>query len=159
MGLLFGLLFSMTGLLGLYVFGWLLLSVVGVLPTGAARIAQDPVAKQLFAVGGLLVLAIAHLWAGALLLWTLRVTFDPARDAVVIRSGWLGLRRRKERLSHFQRVLVRPPEGRYPTRDVYDIVLEGEPRRLVVVAQATRSLALAREVVAEIAAFTGLATC
>lgn len=157
-GLLFGLLFSTTGLLGLYVFGWLLLSILGVLPTGAARIAQDSVPNQLFALGGMLALGVAHLTAGTLLLLTLRVTFDRAHDAVVMRSGWLGLRRQKERLSHFQRVLVRPPEGRYPTRDVYDIVLEGKPRRLLV-AKVTRSHALAREVAAEIAEFTGLATC
>ena len=156
---IFGLVFSTAGLFCFYMLGWLLLSILGVVSTGASTIANESIFSQLVALGGMLALGAAHLTAGTLLLLTLIATFDRAHDAVVVRSGWLGLRRRKERISHFQRVLVRPPDGRYSTRDLYDIVLEGETRQLVVVAQVTRSHALACEVAAEIAVFTGLATC
>lgn len=153
--ILFGLLFSTTGLFTFYAFGWLLLSVLGVLRTGAANIAQESVTGQTIGVGSMLFLGVAHFTIGTLLLFTLRVTFDRARDLVTVRSGWLGLRRRKEKLSLFQRVVVQPVDGH---GDLYDIVLEGDSRRSAVVARVTRSHDLAREVAAEIAAFTGLST-
>lgn len=154
---IFGLVFSTAGLICVYVFGWLLLSILGVVSTGASTIANESIFNQLFGLGGMLFLSLGHFVTGTLLLFTLRATFDRARDLVIVRSGWLGLWRRTDRLSLFQRVIVATPRGGYLTRDLYDIALEGEPRRVVVVARVSLSRNLAYEVAAEIAEFTGLA--
>lgn len=156
-GLLFGLAFSCAGLLCLYMFGRLLLSALGLMRPDSADFIQEPISSHLFAIAAMFILGAGHVACGTLLLWTLRTTFDRARDTVTVRSGWLGLHRRNERLSSFQRVLVYPVVERFPTRDsLFDIVLEGDPRHRLVVARVTRSHALAGEVATEIAGFTGL---
>lgn len=155
----FGAVFTSSGLFMFVVFGRVLLSDLGMWPLPDVTAADEPFWKTTAVLAGLLALAVAHLACGTLLLWTLRTTFDRRRGTVRVRTGWLGLRCRREELSAFNRVIVCPNER--PTggsnNSYFDIVLDGESRPLVV-GFVTLSHPLALEVAAEIAQFTGLAT-
>ncbi|MFO0783062.1 MAG: hypothetical protein U0636_05215 [Phycisphaerales bacterium] len=118
------------------------------------EIAQ-PIWKAL--LGGAMILLIGggHLAIGSLLLWTHRVTIDRARDVVVLRTGWLGVRCRRWPLSEFREVqVVLEPDTLPPDR--FRIDLAGNDSVRVTVGHVTMSQALADTVASEVGTFTGL---
>lgn len=150
----FGTVFSSSGLLMLVVVGRVLLSDLGVWPLPDVTAEDEALGKMAAVLGGLWALAAGHLAGGTLLLWTLRTTFDRRSGMVRVRTGWLGLRCRREELSAYDRVIVGPsPSG----ESRFEIVLDGGSARPLVVGFVTLSHSLALEVAAEIARFTGLA--
>jgi hypothetical protein len=153
-GALFGFLFSSSGLLGLVAWGWGFLSLIGALPPPQGN--QLPIGESLLV--SLVVLAIGggHFFIGCLLLWTLRSTLDRARDLVVVRSGWLGWRRDRRRLSEFKAVTVLPASALFANEPWFHIALNDEAGAPLIVGRVTRSYDLARTVVDEISYFTHL---
>lgn len=145
-GFVFGLVFSSSGVL-----------VLLALALNFRTIAELSLRDRLVAVVGMLLLGAAHLAVGTHLLSTLRATFDRARNVVTISSGWLGIRRRRENLAKFRRVIAPQDPATASSRvTCYDVALEDQQGRVVVVGHVTQSHALAREVAAEVAKFTEL---
>jgi hypothetical protein len=149
-GFIFGLVFSSCGVLVFLALAINFRTIV---------FAEQPLMSRLAAGTGMLFLGAVHLAVGSYVLCTLRATFDRARNIVTVRSGWLGIRRRREELSKFQRVVVCQDQATVNSRVAcYDVALADEQGQVVVVGRVTRSDALAHEVADEIANFTGLAT-
>lgn len=150
----FGLVFSLAGLYLIAAAIWTALSFFG---TAAGYDGLDFI-DALLRVVGLLVFGSAFVIAGSILLWTLRSTLDRARDLIVVRSGYLGLRHYQRHLSEFRSIDVRP--GRKPRgacgRDEFEIVLRDAGGAEMVVGYASGSLGPARDVADDIAEFTKL---
>jgi hypothetical protein len=160
-GFVFGLVFTVSGTLCLVACGRLLLWAVGILPPTDRPMADLSPGTAIAGLAALLALGGVHLGFGILLFCTRRATFDRSRDSVTVRTGWMGLWSRRDKLSNFATVVVASGSQemhRFQSENAYDIVLEGEAGRRLVVAEVTRSAQVAREVAAEIAAFTGLTT-
>lgn len=155
-GLPFGILFTSTGCLALFVFFQFLAAKLGLVSPWRddPEIAQ-PIWKAL--LGGAMILLIGggHLAIGSLLLWTHRVTIDRARDVVVLRTGWLGVRCRRWPLSEFREVQVVPEPDTHPS-DRFRIDLAGDDSARVTVGHVTMSQALADTVASDVGTFTGL---
>jgi hypothetical protein len=156
-GFLFGLLFTVTGAFVL-LYG-VPATIVSVFNSPA--VPQQPVWKTLLAIAGVLIIGIGHFGCGTLLLAnTFRTTFDRAHDGVMVRTGWMGVRCKRRSLSEFQRVLVVPRADHtcnvQPNDPTFDIVLDTDAGSGLLVGRVSRSSALASEVAAEIAEFTGL---
>jgi hypothetical protein len=154
---LFGLLFSSTGLIVLGIGGWSVLILLGALPPQDGK--QLPIVEWLLQILVLLAIGGGHFIGGSILLWTLRTTLDRARDRVIVRSGWLGLRCQRRRLSEFTTVTILPGSSIFDTRrrdSLFDIALRDESGAVLVVGQVSRSQDLARTVVAEISQFMHL---
>jgi hypothetical protein len=159
-GLVFGFVFSSTGILGIIAGVSAILICAGVLPSKDEDLLRQQVWWQtLLAIAGVFLIGIGHLFIGSLLLTTLRCTFDRVKKTVTIRTGWLGLRKVVMKWSDSDRVSVRQATGwpyRGSTDPRFNIVLALSARGEFVVAYATRSPAIAQEVALEISQFTGL---
>lgn len=128
----------------------------------------QPSASATMGIGGWILTAVVTLlftgvlyFFGWLLMQSLSVTFDREHQLVTVRSGWMGLYRRRLPLSTFQQVCIVP--GAYfllmrmnGRDDNYDIVLTGANTQPVVIGFVTVSIELAEQVVHEVCDFTGL---
>jgi len=90
------------------------------------------------------------------------VTLDRARDLVTVRSGWLGLRRQRRRLSEFNAMTTFPAERALVRRGVipyvpwFDVALRDGRGKCLVIGKVSRSWQLAQDVAKQIAHFTRL---
>lgn len=155
-GLPFGILFTAGGVLGLLGAIVGVLAGIGVISWPEAPPGQ-PLWETLLACLGAFAVGAGVLLGGTILLLTLRVTFDRARDLVVVRSGWLGLRCRRRRLSEFRAVTIRPHVGALAwSAPEFDVALSDDRGACLVIGWVTLSSGLARKFAREIADFIHL---
>lgn len=155
-GLPLGVLFTTAGLLGMVVSVLGALSATGIIPWPETSPGQALWKTLLGCLGGL-ALGATLLLCGTALLWTLRTTFDRGRDLVVVRSGWLGLRCRRRRLSEFRAVTIRPHVGDLAwSAPEFDVALSDDRGACLVIGWVTLSSGLARKFAREIADFIHL---
>ena len=151
-GALFGIVFTASGLFVLCALGWTVLELFGIVQSQ-----ENPdrsIGEYVLCIFALLAIGGGHLAGGTVLLWTLRTTLDRARDLVVVRSGWLGCRCRRRRLSEFQSVAVLP--GRHLSDpELFDIALLNDTTgESLIVGYVSRSYDLALSFADEISEFT-----
>jgi hypothetical protein len=157
-GLTFGLIVSSVGAFLLVMGAWLFLACLGFpLPQAALQPSifdiLCPALMFTFVGGGFSI-------AGYGYLWTLRACLDRQRDEVIVRSGWLGCRRRSGRLSEFRQVVLLPAhnESRHLedcTQD-FDVALSDDAGKILVVGYVSLSADLARQFAREVSGFTHL---
>lgn len=157
----FGLLFTTTGLLTLCVEIWLVLVLAGwaTASTDPANVVNQSTWEKIGTVTGLFVIGAAHLAGGSLLLWVRRATFDRAHRTVRVRFGWFGVKCERCSLEEFCTVRVIPRTYRnspYATPYRYDLALARFDDSFLVVGFVTKSPELADEVAKEISEFIGL---
>lgn len=161
-GLAFGGLFSLTGIMAGYVAIGSAFILLSVLPGPQDEVyANQPFWRSLLAVVAVALLSIGHLSAGSLMLSTLRCTMDGIRKTVTVRSGWLGIRKVVCNLSDFEHVTIFPSTRwvhRISGAPAFDIALASSEGPRLVIGFATQSADLAREAAREVGQFLGLPT-
>lgn len=156
-GLFFGSLFSLSGLL---VIGLTLATVLDLQVPYVISVPNDANRGSVFVLLIGLLLGGGHLTGGSLMLSTLRCTIDRRRQTVTVRSGWLGRWKKTAVLTDFDRVMVFP-SARYKSQSIqaFDIVLAGKRDRCdnyLTVGFATVKSEGAEEMTLEISKFSGL---
>jgi len=159
-GFFFGFHFTSSGSLLVGMFAWSILGQLGIVaPQGNT---YQSLKEFLGTAAVVLLIGGGHLLGGTGILFTFRSTFDRAAQVVTVRSGWLGLRRRRRQLSDFQNVEIIPCEsglfGLRPPRSEawYDLALRDHQGSHLIVGQVSRSRDLARTVGEEMAEFVHL---
>jgi hypothetical protein len=157
--LIFGLVFSSVGAFLLVMGAWSFLACLGVpLPQQAAP--QPSIFDILCPVLMFTFVGSGFSIAGYGFLWTHRACLDRQRDEVVVRSGWLGCRRRCGRLSEFREVVVLPAHDRLGREKVctknLEVALSDGAGKILVVGYVTLSVDLARQFAREVSEFTEL---
>jgi hypothetical protein len=173
-GILFGVIFSGTGLLVLAGLGYMLLGTLGVVPPhGNLNPDEMPNWKLVLCYLGVIAIAGVHLFFGTLLLClTNRVTIDRVNKTVNRRTGWLGLRCERRQLTEFQAVgiVANIPASEnakntceesaaFKLNASYTIELQGSSVLPLPLGKVTRSYELAQDVANEVAQFTHKPIC
>ncbi len=152
---MFGVVFTSTGLLGLYACGRFALEMIGIVPPTDNR--DRSIGEYLLGILALLAIGGGHFACGTALLWTHRTTLDRERDQVVVRSGWMGCKCQRRRLSEFSSVAIFPAQ-QWHNSDRFDIALfNDEDSASLVVGYVTGSHDLAKAFAGEVSEFTGIA--